>query len=188
VQPDAAPGSLLPTARPQLPVPRGPAWGDSGWDEPPSVSLAAPARAPRRGWWIAVGALVLALVAGAVVTVVALSGRSGPAAGGAGSPSPAAPVAPRDVHLRDDGVSVTLTWTDPSTGSVPFLVAGGRAGEQSRAFQTLPAGQTAYTVNGLNPTVDYCFTVVAIYTTDTVATSNPVCTDRRHEPGPSPSR
>jgi hypothetical protein len=178
---------LLPATLAALPVPRS-GWADSGWDQPPTVTLAAPSRAPRRGWWIAVGALVLALVAAALVTMVSLSGRPGPAESGAGSPSPAAPAAPGAVQLRDDSVSITLTWTDPTNGSVPFLVAGGRAGEQSRAFQTLPAGQTAYTVNGLNPTLDYCFTVVAIYNTNTVATSDPVCTNRRHEPAPSPSR
>ena len=57
-------------------------------------------------------------------------GRSGQRTRGTPSASPPAPTAPRDVQLRDDGVAVTLTWTDPSTGSVPFLVAGGRAGEE----------------------------------------------------------
>jgi hypothetical protein len=140
---------------------------------------------------------VLAAVAaaGAALAVVTLTGS--PTQPGADAASPSAPPsAPKDVKLRDDGTSVTLTWTDPSSGTAPFLIAEGRVGEQLRALQPLPAGQTAYTLNGLNPTFDYCFAVVATYNTNVVATSDPVCTDRRHEPdssasgapGPSPSR
>jgi hypothetical protein len=149
---------------------------------------------------VAGAALAAVLLIGAAVAVVALLGRpERPGAGTAASPSAAAPAAPRDVRLRDNGVSVTLTWTDPTSGSVPFVIAEGRAGGQLRALQPLPAGQTAYTLNGLNPTLDYCFAVVATYSTNAVATSDPVCTDRRHEsaspsrpaptsPAPSPSR
>ena len=171
-----------------LPVPQGWAGPHRGW-EPPAAPP-APARAARRGWWIALGAVLAAvLLVVLALTALALARGSSPgAATGPGPASPSAGAAPKNLKLRDDGVSVTLIWTDPSSGSVQFLVAGGRVGEQMRAFQPLPAGQTAYTLNGLNPTLDYCFTVVAIYSTTYVATSDPVCTDRRHQPTAGPSR
>jgi hypothetical protein len=194
------PAPPAPPAEPALPVPAPRAtpatWTGPGtvWDGPqPSRRAAEPAARSRRGLWITLGAgLAVLLVAGAAVLAVAL--RGGPPRAGTGadaSPSPTVPAAPRDVRLRDNGASVTVTWTDPTSGSVPFLIAEGRAGEQLRALQPLPAGQTAYTLNGLNPTLDYCFAVVATYSTNLVATSDPVCTDRRHEsapPSPSPGR
>ncbi len=144
----------------------------------------APEEPARRGGPLLALAIVAAaavLAAGGVVIYSQVrDGPSTPAA--AGSPSTGASsavrTAPTGVKLRDDGVTVTLTWVDPSGGSTPFIVAGGRAGEQSRAFQSLPAGTTAYTVSGLNPGVDYCFTVVAVYGTDAVAPSDLVCTRR----------
>jgi hypothetical protein len=43
---------------------------------------------------------------------------------------------------------------------------------------TVDPGQTSYTVNGLNSRVDYCFTVLAVYSTNSFATSGQVCTER----------
>lgn len=43
--------------------------------------------------------------------------------------APSAPP-PTDLSLRDDLTSVTLAWTDPSGGTVPFVVAAGKAGQQ----------------------------------------------------------
>lgn len=86
--------------------------------------------------------------------------------------------APGSLRLRDDKTSITLTWTDPSKGSVPFIVAGGQQGAL-RQLQVLAAGATTYTLNGLNPKLDYCFTVAAIYGTDSVALSDLACTQRK---------
>jgi hypothetical protein len=91
------------------------------------------------------------------------------------------------VRLRDEGTSITLTWQDPSGGEVPFIVAGARAGEQSRPFAQLPVGRTGYTVNGLNPRLQYCFTIVAVYSTDEVVPSALVCTRRTSNPQPTRS-
>jgi Interferon-alpha/beta receptor, fibronectin type III len=60
---------------------------------------------------------------------------------------------------------------------VPFIVAGGRVGAL-RQLQTVSAGSTTYTVNGLNPTVEYCFTVAAVYDTSRVELSDLACTKR----------
>ncbi|GAA5199559.1 hypothetical protein GCM10023322_75430 [Rugosimonospora acidiphila] len=165
--------------------------GGGPWSARPGAQRPAPSRPRSRGPLIAMAVITLAVVvAGVAIGVFAFGGHHASPQGSppATSPSASTRLAPTDVRLRDNGVSVTLTWTDPSSGRVPFVVAGGRAGEESRAFQTLPAGQSAYTVNGLNPDVDYCFTVVAVYTTNEVATSALTCTQRTGHPTISPSR
>lgn len=130
---------------------------------------------------------VAALTAAVMVLIAFLTTPTRPMPSAEPTPSTTStrPAAPTGLTLRDSGGSVTLTWSDPTDGRVPFAIAAGRAGENSRAFQSVPPGTTRYTVNGLNPTVDYCFTVVAVYSTDQVATSELVCTDRPH---PTPTR
>ncbi|WP_018588260.1 fibronectin type III domain-containing protein [Salinispora arenicola] len=134
---------------------------------------------------------VVALVAASVVAAAAVAGAgavvllrntptpplvsSTPETSTAGPPS-AAP--PTDLRLRDDSTSITLTWTDPSGGTVPFVVAAGRAGQQLSPQDSVDPGRTSYTINGLSSRLDYCFTVLAVYSTDSFATSGQVCTDR----------
>jgi len=140
---------------------------------------------------------VAAVVAAAVLAGVAYFGpRSAPAPPHAG-PSPGtspsvnpsvAASAPNGLKLRDDGDIVTLTWTDPSGGVVPFFVEVGPAGGQLRIMARLSPGETTYPVVGLNPRLDYCFSVVAVYSTTVVAPSNLVCTQRASKPAASPSR
>jgi hypothetical protein len=101
-----------------------------------------------------------------------------PASATAGPASPTGPVAPAGVTLRDAYDSVTLSWRYPGGAEGPVLVAGARAGEQQRAFQTLAPGTTSYTVYGLAERADYCFTVAVVYSADSVARSAPVCTAR----------
>ncbi|SCE94480.1 Fibronectin type III domain-containing protein [Micromonospora viridifaciens] len=132
---------------------------------------------------------VVAVVAGvAVVAVAAVVGLGAvvlnreAAPPPAPSPSTAKPKVsgppPGDLRLQDDSTTITVTWTDPTDGGVPFVVAGGRAGQKLGVMATVDAGATRYTVNGLSPKLDYCFTVLAVYSTDTYATSGQVCTDR----------
>jgi hypothetical protein len=73
---------------------------------------------------------------------------------------------------------VTLTWRDPTAGTVPFLVTGGRAGGPNNPLESVPAGRTRSIVYGLNSKVDYCFTVTAIYSASIIASSTRVCTHR----------
>ncbi|GAA4580842.1 hypothetical protein GCM10023176_60930 [Micromonospora coerulea] len=91
---------------------------------------------------------------------------------------------PGELRLRDDTTTITITWTDPTGGGVPFMVAGGRAGQKLGVMATVDPGQTSYTVNGLNGRLDYRFTVLAVYSTDTFATSGQVCTDRERPTPP----
>ncbi|WP_281369058.1 fibronectin type III domain-containing protein [Phytohabitans rumicis] len=85
---------------------------------------------------------------------------------------------PTELSLRVDGTAITVTWKDPSDGTVPFIVSGAQTGRQHRAMATVSPGETTYTINGLNPRLGYCFTVLAVYSTDQYATSGQVCTER----------
>jgi hypothetical protein len=62
-------------------------------------------------------------------------------------------------------------------------VSGGRTGQEPRAFQELPAGSNSYTVYGLPPTTNYCFTVSVVYASDNVGRAKAVCTTRASPAG-----
>jgi hypothetical protein len=85
---------------------------------------------------------------------------------------------PSNVKLVDGGGSVTLTWTDPSGGTVPFIVAGGRIGAADAPYETVPPGRTTSTIYGLNDKFDYCFTVAAVWSSTNVERGERVCTTR----------
>ncbi|MEV7231261.1 tetratricopeptide repeat protein [Polymorphospora sp. NPDC051019] len=151
----------------------------------PQPATPAPAARPAGGRGrapvvVAAAAAVVAAVSATVTAVMVLRDDPTP------PPPPTAPTAgpvvdgepPTGVRVRDDGTAITVTWEDPSPGTVPFIVAGGRAGQQLRAMATINPGETSHTVNGLNPRLNYCFTVLAVYSTERYATSGQVCTDR----------
>ncbi|MER7460658.1 tetratricopeptide repeat protein [Micromonospora sp. NPDC126480] len=117
------------------------------------------------------------------------TGTSGPATGtpaatGGASATPTAGASaapgtpPGDVSLRDNRDSVTLRWTYPSGSEGPVVISGGRAGQPQTAFANLPAGTTDFVVYGLNRSTDYCFTVAVVWSTESIARSAEVCTDR----------
>ncbi|MFD0788116.1 fibronectin type III domain-containing protein, partial [Micromonospora azadirachtae] len=113
------------------------------------------------------------------VGAMVLNGESGSTASTpSAAESTVAGPPPGDVRLLDGKSTITLTWADPSDGTVPFTIVGGRAGQPMRAMATVDPGQTSYTVNGLNPGLDYCFTVLAAWPTGAFATSAQVCTGR----------
>jgi hypothetical protein len=141
----------------------------------------------RRPFVLAAVGVAAVVVAAAVVAVTLPRGEgetaapasSGPAAASppAASAPPAAGV-PANLVLRDNRDSVTLTWIYPKGSEGPVLISGGRAGQDRRAFQQLPAGSADYVVYGLNEQLNYCFTVAVVHSTDDVATSAPICTAR----------
>ncbi|GGO14314.1 hypothetical protein GCM10011576_25260 [Micromonospora parathelypteridis] len=148
-----------------------PAYADEG-------GSAGRSRATLIGALVAAGVAVVAVAGlGAVVLTRDDSPPSGTRPTAAG-PAAAGPP-PGDLKLRDDLTTITLTWTDPSGGAVPFMVAAGRAGQPLGVMATVDPGKTSYTVNGLNSRVDHCFTVLAVYSTDSFATSAQVCTARQ---------
>ncbi|TCB92117.1 tetratricopeptide repeat protein [Micromonospora zingiberis] len=93
------------------------------------------------------------------------------------SVSPGAP--PTGLALRDNRDSVTLNWEYPAGSEGPVIISGGRAGQPASPFADLPAGTDSFVVYGLNRSLDYCFTVAVAWSTDVVARSEQVCTDRR---------
>jgi hypothetical protein len=156
---------------------------------PAPVPEPSPTRRGRGATVAAAIAAAAAVVATAVAAVVVLSdGRTdnppsqqAQQSGDAASSAPRA-LPPERVRLSEDAGVVTLTWTDPSDGTAPFIVAGSRAGEQQRAMGQVPAGTTRYRLNGLNPRLDYCFVVVAVYSADQLVPSERVCTQRSAAP------
>ncbi|MFI5892482.1 fibronectin type III domain-containing protein [Actinoplanes sp. NPDC051513] len=104
---------------------------------------------------------------------------AGPASAGPTTAAPTGdPGAPTGVKLKDNRDSVALSWAYPADAEGPVLVSGGRSGQPLRAFQQLPAGAADYMVYGLNETQNYCFKVSVVYSTDRIAASAPVCTQR----------
>jgi hypothetical protein len=155
---------------------------------PAYAEMPPPDGAPDRPRWataaLAAGLAVLGVAGGWFAATRLVDGGDGsvpPAAPAAATSAPASPAvaaAPAEVTLRDTYDSVTLSWRYPGGAEGPVLVAGGRTGEQQRAFQTLAPGTTSYTVYGLAERADYCFTVAVVYSADSVARSAPVCTAR----------
>ncbi|MEE6308515.1 tetratricopeptide repeat protein [Plantactinospora veratri] len=144
----------------------------------------APAPEPSRGRGSTVAAAVAAaaaVVAAIVVVVAVVVDKSGSTEQGPtderGEPVVAGEP-PTDVKLVDEGSAITISWTDPSGGTVPFVVAGGRAGQQTKPMTTVGAGETTFKVNALNPKLDYCFSVLAVYSTNEFAPSDLACTKR----------
>ncbi|MFG1954997.1 fibronectin type III domain-containing protein [Micromonospora sp. NPDC048830] len=161
------------------------------WPAYPEDERPEAARRGRTVLVVAVAAVLVVLAVVAAVLVFGVFGRASEVPPATSAP-PLASAAPKvsgpppgDLRLRDESSTITLTWTDPSRGAVPFMVAGGRAGQKLGVLADVDPGETSYTVNGLNSRVDYCFTVLAVYSTNTFATSGQVCTDR--QPGSTPS-
>ena len=154
-------------------------------DPPPRGRVAHPA--------LLAAALAAGVAAAAAAVILALpdaDGATGSPAGPAGSaPPPAsaavplrsaagAPGAPQNLRIRDEGDSVALQWVYPRDAGGPVLIAGGKAGEEPRKFQELPARAADYVGYSLNESADYCFTVAVRYSATRTATSAPVCTRR----------
>lgn len=128
-------------------------------------------------------AATVAVFAALVVVVITLAnGTDSPSGPGPSAGPTIAGDPPTGLKLRDEGSSITVTWTDPTAGTVPFVVAGGRAGQTLSAMASVDPATTSHTVHGLNSRVDYCFTVLAVYSTETYATSGQVCTSRGAAP------
>ncbi|WP_305788206.1 fibronectin type III domain-containing protein [Symbioplanes lichenis] len=92
--------------------------------------------------------------------------------------------APTDVRLRDYGASVQLFWSDPANGRASFMITGAQAGSQLRPMGEVGPATTSFDLNGLNDNLDYCFAVVAVYSSSEFSTSPQTCT-RRDQASPS---
>ncbi|GAA0453049.1 hypothetical protein Ade02nite_01150 [Paractinoplanes deccanensis] len=189
-----------PDGRPQ-PIGSAPA---STYTPPPNTEPRLPVRTeqpppPRRRQPFILAAVLVAGIAAAVAVValtlpdadgatgpqptVAPTSATPPAASSKPPPAtskpPAAdPGAPQNVRLRDNRDSVVLQWTYPPDAEGPILVSGGRAGQNPKPFQQLPAGSGDYVVYGLNENLNYCFVVSVAYSSSRIAKSVPACTKR----------
>ncbi|MEU0488533.1 serine/threonine protein kinase [Nocardiopsis sp. NPDC006139] len=190
-----------PSPAPRPTAPPAPAFGTGGPDRfaPPYPDLAPePPRERRFGALVGpvlVGLLaVVVVVAGITVLVRGMGGddspsaspeagsesSGGPEAGASAPPAddPAVALAPADVALTDDLVAVSLTWTDNTGGESAHVVVGGPADTRGTSMARTEAGESSVEISGLNPEVEYCFQVVAVHSTEVLAPSEEVCTDR----------
>jgi hypothetical protein len=192
---------------PPLPGHRAPDYGPDGGatpvgtaragtqTEPPNSRLPVPTGLPekRRGTNPLLLAVVLVggVAAAAAVVILTLPDADGatdaqapPSAAAPSAPAAAPPTtsgspgAPQNLRLRDNGDSVTLQWAYPRNADGAVLISGGRAGQEPRKFQELPAGAGEFIVYSLDEKLDYCFTVAVESTAGRVAASAPVCTRR----------
>jgi hypothetical protein len=130
-------------------------------------------------------AAVLAAVIAVVALIVVLAQR-GDSGGDSDAPTLGGGPAPTDVQLRDSGSSVRVSWNDPANGTTSFIVSGGHPGEVLKPMGQVSPGQTSFELNGLNPELDYCFAVVAVYSAKEFASSPQACTSRtKGAPRPS---
>ncbi|WP_017594512.1 protein kinase domain-containing protein [Nocardiopsis potens] len=90
----------------------------------------------------------------------------------------AAPGAPAEVEIRDGTISAALSWTPAPGADAPHYIVGGPDGRDPQTMAHAPPGASTAEVTGLNPEVDYCFRVVAVYTAEELGRSEEVCTDR----------
>jgi serine/threonine protein kinase len=140
----------------------------------------------QRGTLIAVliGTVVLA-VAAAAIGVLA-SNRDDPAEADLPvNPAPTQFISaqvegqPRDIRITEDkGNAVTIGWTDPTPGTVTFVVVGTGPNGEKLETKSIHRGTHTTTYSQLNPQNNYCFVVGAVYAVDSVALAPQVCTKR----------
>ena len=87
--------------------------------------------------------------------------------------------APRNVKIVDQrGTTLTVTWTDPTDGTVSFVVNGLGPNDEKLDAKFVDRGVTSVTFVGLSPTRNYCFLVAAVYSANHVAVADQTCTKR----------
>ncbi len=156
---------------------------DAPTDEPSRllpVPVPRATRPSRHRLPLVVGVVVVLLGTAAVIAGVSQFDGSPPPATKPPTDSPATPAGapPEAVTLTDNRDNVALRWTYPEGGTGPVVVSGGQPGESQTVFANLPAGSTEFVVYGLNGGDDYCFAVAVVWSTETIARSEEVCTNR----------
>jgi hypothetical protein len=146
---------------------------------PATIVPAAPERSYRKrgaAVYAAIAASLAAVIA-VIALVVVLANRHTGDDAKPNVPTLGGP-APSDVQLEDKPGTITVTWTDPALGKTTFVVEMARPGEVMKAVGHVGPGQTSFRMDGLNDRLDYCFTVVAVYSTTRFSPSPQACTSR----------
>jgi hypothetical protein len=132
----------------------------------------------------AIAAILAAVIA--VVALIVVLAQRGDKGDTSDVPTLGGGPAPTDVRLRDNGASVQVSWSDPANGTTSFIISGGHPGEVLKPMGQVSPGQTSFKLNGLNADLDYCFAVVAVYSTKDFSSSPQACTSRvKGSPRPS---
>jgi hypothetical protein len=130
---------------------------------------------------------VMAIVAAGVLLVANRNrgAASGPTSADTASPQPTRFItatkedAPRNVRIVDQrGTTLTVTWTDPTNGTVSFVVNGLGPNDEKLDAKFVDRGVNSVTFVGLSPTRNYCFLVAAVYSASHVAVADQTCTKR----------
>ncbi|SNR35833.1 serine/threonine protein kinase [Actinomadura mexicana] len=90
---------------------------------------------------------------------------------------------PSQVQIVDSRVSIEISWRDATGGRAAYYVVGGPTGRTPSTMANVPAGTAKAVILALNPSVEYCLTVVAVLDVDRVAYAKPVCTHRGKRAG-----
>lgn len=131
------------------------------------------------GLFAAIAAILAAVIAVVALVYVVANKTSQSSEPATVSTTPTSSgVPPMNVKLTDEGAEIQVTWTDPTQGTVSFIVSMGHPGQLLQAAGKFGPGQTSYRARGLNPNLQYCFVVSAVYTADKIANADPVCTTR----------
>ncbi|MGI5206111.1 serine/threonine protein kinase [Spirillospora sp. CA-108201] len=91
--------------------------------------------------------------------------------------------APSQVRIVDSRVSIEISWRDATGGRAAYYVVGGPVGRTPSTMANVPAGTAKAQILALNPSVEYCLTVVAVLDVERVAYAQPVCTHRGKRAG-----
>jgi hypothetical protein len=156
------------------------------------LDLLAPATRHRRTLLaVLIGAAVVviagAAIAGATFLAIASPKKSPPGVDGSVGPgssptrfiSAQAEGQPRDIRITEDhGTALTVTWTDPTAGTVTFVVVGNGPNGEKLETKSVRRGVHTATYTQLSPAKNYCFVVGAVYAVDTIALAPEVCTKR----------
>ena len=126
---------------------------------------------------------LLVLIAVLVIVVVKAGHRRSATKGAAPAPSPSAAPSPTghqppQVQLTDRGAALLVSWTAPAEGAGPTVVALSRAGADATVVATLPPETHEYQIEHLDPQVDYCVIVAAVYSGEPASAATTACTRR----------
>ncbi len=152
--------------------------------------LAPPTRQRRTLVAVVIGVAVMAVavvaIAGTLIMALVSRDNSPSSVGGdipGASPtrfiSAQAEGQPRDIRITEDrGTALTLTWTDPTAGTVTFVVVGSGPDGEKLDTKPIPRGTHTATYTQLSPNKNYCFVVGAVYAVDSIALAPRICTNR----------